>query len=87
MCRLTKVSFLVIIIAATRLMKGVAIIRVVCPNPYALSKSEDFTKMPNSEPGAQTDLEDPLKGHGCCLESGGLNRRFKTFTSGLTNAE
>jgi hypothetical protein len=59
MCRLTKVSFLAIIIAATRLMKGVAIIRVVCPNPYASSVSEDFTKMPNGEPGAQTDLEDP----------------------------
>jgi hypothetical protein len=27
-----------------------------------------------------------LKGHGCRLE-GGVNRRFKTFTSGLTNAE
>jgi hypothetical protein len=40
-------------------MKGVAIIRVVCPNPYASSVSEDFTKMPNGEPGAQTDLEDP----------------------------
>jgi hypothetical protein len=37
------------------------------------------------DPGSPSfDL--PVKGHGYRLE-GGVNRRFKTFTSGLTNAE
>jgi hypothetical protein len=35
--------------------------------------------------GGGDDGDEEVKGHRCPLE--GVNRRFKTFTSGLTNAE